>query len=497
MKLRLPLYLRFLGWFFLNLLLLAAVFVVLIRTEFRLDSLMSSLAGDRVQQVADVLFSEIRTRPREQWGEALARFEQAYGIEFSLLDERYDYVAGTQLTVPETMRESIRGPGRPVGPDNRSHLDEAHPVDDRTHPRPSGGRMEPRIRRAFFRSKDPSLYWAVVRAPLPGSDRGRPTMGLLVVRSKTLGAGGLFFDFTPWWMAGGAVLLVSAVWWLPFVRSITRSIGQMTAATEQIAEGRFDVVVRDRRSDELGRLGGAINRMSGRLSGFVTGQKRFLGDIAHELCSPLARMEMALGVLDQRADPSQKEYLQDVRDEVRHMSELVNELLLFSKAGLKPKDVPLQPVALDPLLRAVVNRECPSGEGVHLHVPSDLEVLADPERLARGVANLVRNALRYAGHAGPVRVAAFLTEDQVKLSVSDDGPGVSEADLKRLGEPFFRPDQSRGRETGGTGLGLAIVRSCVEACGGTLVLQNRRPHGFEATLFLQIPKNPTSPRVVT
>ncbi len=496
MSLRLPLYARFLGWFLLNLLLLAAVFGVLVRTEFRFDALMSSLAGERVQQVADVIFGELRTRPRDQWNDTLARFEEAYGVQFALLDDRHEWLAGSSFELPGPLRERLRsGPAPPPGSSLSGEEKGGvgfgvRPPPGGTHPPPdpgrrfTGGRLEMGPPRTFFRSDDPPGYWALIRAPLGPFEPGRMQLGRLVVRSRTLSAGGLFFDFMPWWLAGGAVLAVSALWWLPFVGSITRSVRQMTGATEQIAEGRFEVVVNDRRGDELGRLGGAINRMSGRLAGFVTGQKRFLGDIAHELCSPLARMEMALGILDQRATEPQREYLNDVREEVRHMSGLVNELLMFSKAGLKPKGVVLGPVPLAPLLQAVMDRECPDGHGITVNVPADLVVRAEPERLSRALANLVRNALRYAGEAGPVMVSATVVEGRVVISVADEGPGVAEADLARLGEPFFRPDLSRGRETGGTGLGLAIVRGCVEVCEGKLTFQNRPPRGFLAQISL-------------
>ena len=86
-----------------------------------------------------------------------------------------------------------------------------------------------------------------------------------------------------------------------------------SGATEQIAQGRFDARVPGARGDELGRLGLAINRMAERLSGFVTGQKRFLGDTAHELCSPIARMQVALGILEQRAGENQRACLADLR----------------------------------------------------------------------------------------------------------------------------------------------------------------------------------------
>ena len=158
-------------------------------------------------------------------------------------------------------------------------------------------------------------------------------------------------------IAGGAVLF-SALLWLPLVRGITHSISQMTRATEQIAEGQFDVRVSGSRRDELGSLGGAINRMAARLAGFVGGQKRFLGDIAHELCSPLARMQVALGILEEQgAGEKQKEHVADVREEVEQMSSLVNELLTFSKASLHAKTVPLKTVALSEIVHRVVARE--------------------------------------------------------------------------------------------------------------------------------------------
>src|SRR6202000_411277 len=129
------------------------------------------------------------------------------------------------------------------------------------------------------------------------------------------------------------------------VRGITRSISRMTRATEKIAEGNFDVRTQVRRQDELGFLSEAINRMAERLPGVVSGQKRFLGDIAHELCSPIARIQVALGILEQRADEKQKAYLQDLREEVEQMSGLVNELLSFTKASMGSARLKLHPLA--------------------------------------------------------------------------------------------------------------------------------------------------------
>jgi two-component system sensor histidine kinase CpxA len=103
------------------------------------------------------------------------------------------------------------------------------------------------------------------------------------------------------------------------------------------------------------------------------------------------------------------------------------------------------------------------------------------------VANLVRNALRYAGHAGPVQVSAQAQDGHVMLSVSDSGPGVAEGELERLFEPFYRPDSARTREAGGTGLGLAIVRTCVDACGGSVSARNRRPAAWSQGVLKRNP----------
>src|SRR5262249_10234032 len=133
-----------------------------------------------------------------------------------------------------------------------------------------------------------------------------------------------------WVLAGTAVLGLSVLFWLPLVRGISRSIGQLTRATEQIAEGHFETRVSTRRRDELGRLGESVNRMATRLDAHMTGQKRFLGDVAHELCSPLARLQMATGILADQAPGNLRETVTDVREEVQQMSTLVNELLAFT-----------------------------------------------------------------------------------------------------------------------------------------------------------------------
>jgi two-component system sensor histidine kinase CpxA len=214
---------------------------------------------------------------------------------------------------------------------------------------------------------------------------------------------------------------------------------------------------------------------------------------------------MALGILDQRADEKQRSYVADVREELRHMSELVHELLSFSKAGVGGKNVELKTVPLAELTGRVVARESKERGGVIVDVPGSLAALAEPDLLARALGNVIRNALRYASpvHAGgdsysyrpallsdgrpsgPITVSARDHGDRVSIFVTDCGPGVPEDALHRLFDPFFRPETARTRETGGTGLGLAIVKSCLEACGGTVAVRNVKPSGLQVEFELR------------
>ncbi len=481
-RLRFPLYAKILLWFFLNLLCLGLVFYGVFRAQFRLglDSLLIGHAGDRIQAVSELIAAELDAAPAAQWDEVLERFTDAYQVHFLLFRLDGSQAAGEPTLLPPEVRAKImtmRGPGPLAGrgpPPGRGPLGPPAPL-------PPPGPLP----KFMVHTSPPSRYWVGVRLPLADPERHRPGPVTVLAVSHSIRGGGLFFDPTPWLAVGGGVVCFSVLFWIPLVRGLTRSISQMTRATEQIAEGRFDTRVAATRGDELGRLGQAINQMAARLKGFVTGQRRFLGDIAHELCSPIARIQVALGILEQRADGEQKEYVNDLRDDVQRMSNLVHELLSFSKASLEPTAVKLQPVDLRPLVEQAVHREAADASQVRIAVPNELQVLADPELLVRSLANLVRNAVRYAAHAGPITVSAEGAEDLVTITVADCGPGVPAASLAQLFDPFYRPEPSRSAETGGVGLGLAIVKTCIESCQGTVSCRNRMPSGLEVTLRLR------------
>ena len=225
-------------------------------------------------------------------------------------------------------------------------------------------------------TKDPSRYWVIVRTMFQAPDQRRPAPLNLVLVSDTLGAGGLFFEVGPWINMGLAAVALSALLWFPLLRGINRSIAQMTQATRQIAEGRFETRVAEGRRDELGDLGRAVNQMAERLAGLVAGQKRFLGDVAHELCSPLAKLRVSLGILEQRAGEEHKDYIARAEEEAAHIAGLVNELLSFSKASLAAPPAQLRPVNVLDTVEKAVRREVPDEMQIKLELPGDVWVRA-------------------------------------------------------------------------------------------------------------------------
>jgi two-component system sensor histidine kinase CpxA len=478
MKLSQPLSVKILVWFGVNLTVLALVFAFVFRDEFRLglDSLVSGRAGDRIESLVEGLAATLREQPVGEWEAVLARYSEAYDVQFGVYRET-NRVAGTGITLPAEVEKWVTlkrwVPERPAVP--------TAPV-----PLSSGDALGRPYPKRAIRTTGPTRYWVLVRVPFrePGQRQRWP--GTVVVMSPSFRLGGLLFDPTPWLAAGLGGLALSVLLWLPLVRGITRSISGMTRVTGRMAEGRFEVRVPTVRSDELGQLATAINRMAERLEGYVQGQRRFLGDIAHELCSPLARIQLAVDILEPQVASEGRSNLEDLRQDVQMMSGLVNDLLAFSRAGLQGRTARREPVALAEVVRGAIERESGgTGPAIDVHGVEGVQVMADKDLLGRAVGNLVRNAVRYAGTAGPIAVVAVAENNHVRLQVADSGPGVPAEALPGLFTPFYRPDPARSRETGGIGLGLAIVKTCVEACGGTVSCANRQPRGFQVEITLE------------
>lgn len=481
LRIFLPLSAKILGWFFLNVAVLAAVFILLFNAQFRfdLDWVFASNAGQRVDAMRALIVGELNSAPPDDWSGVIERFSSAYGVQLSLFETNGLHLIGGVTGLPQEVRQRLlqARPPQPAAPTPKGKG--RPPVATAPPPTPP--------LHAFLRTSDPARYWLLQSIRLDNPRAGGAMRVVLVARADSASMGGLIFDPTMWLGLVVGTVLFSVLFWFPLLHGITRSIRQMTHTTRQIAEGRFDVRVGTRRRDELGSLSDSINQMAARLNGFVAGQKRFLGDIAHELCSPLARLQMVLGIMEQRAGADQQgEYAKSASEKAQQIAALVNELLVFSRASFGATAVKIQPISVGEAVQEAVRREMSESDSIDTQIESQLTVLGDRELLVRAIANLLRNALRYSGGAGPITLAAAREAERVAIRIADCGPGVPEEELPKLFDAFYRLDRSRTRETGGVGLGLTIVKTCVESCGGTVVAQNCFPHGLEVTIRLPV-----------
>jgi two-component system sensor histidine kinase CpxA len=477
---RLPLSAKILCWFFLNVTLLATVFILLFNAQFHFDLnwLLSSTASARVDALRDLISDELSATDPEEWDRVMDRFSEAYHVRLTLLDEQGNHLIGPLKELPKEVR-------------NRLSLPHAPPLEA-----PGGTpakKQKPfRLRplRDLVRTAEPTHYWLLVTMRLDSPQAGGTMNAILVADNRSLSMGGLIVDVTPWLRLGLGAIAFSVLFWFPLLRGIAHSIRRITEATRQIAEGRFDVRVASSRRDELGALAEAINQMAGRLDGLVKGQKRFLGDVAHELCAPLARLQLTLGIIEQRADERQKNHIQSATEKAEQIASLVNELLTFSKASLGTSVLQLQQVGVRAVVDEVVRREMSENDEIHIDVPGGLFVLGDHDLLIRALANLLRNAIRHNARAGAITIHASRNGDTAAICVGDCGPGVPEEELSKIFDAFYRLDTARTRETGGIGLGLTIVRTCVESCGGSVTARNRIPAGLEVIIHLPIHPDP-------
>lgn len=526
---RLPLLAKVLCWLALHLLILGLAFLGFVRWQlgFGLDSLLSGSAGARLADFGDQTVARLIELPRNQWNREISRLAREQGLQGTVWTPRGDFPP--PFPIPDNVDQRARGavpPGRGEtesaerGPSRRPFReDDSWDPEDELHPPP--GRMPeagfpdpfppddgpparprlgpgaslarpdpptprspslflPKSRPVFLvRGDQGDGYWAGILIHFP-AQRELPRRPLvLLLRADRLDGAGMFFDFKPWLLGGIAVLALSLAFWTPFVWSITRYVRRLTAATDQISAGRFQITLPKRSGDELAELGRTVESMASRLDHLITGQKRFLGDAAHELCAPLARIRTGLGILEQRIPVSETPALESIEADVAELAVLTNEILAFSRAG--NRSASRETVNVRALVDGVLAREAADVQAT-LSIPGDLSFQADPALASRAVGNLIRNAAIHAGPKPAVEISAAAAGNWVDLSVRDNGPGVPEEELSRIFEPFYRLDRSRSRDTGGSGLGLAIVRNAVETCGGEVAASTAPGGGLAVRL---------------
>lgn len=258
------------------------------------------------------------------------------------------------------------------------------------------------------------------------------------------------------------------------VRALFLPVATIRAGAAYIGAGHFGHRIRTGRNDELGELADDINLMAGKVEGMLDAKRQLLLGVSHELRSPLSRMKLALALQDDSTS------VQGLKQDVDEMRSVVDSLLDAERLGSAHSALDLSDVALDDLVRELVERYFPDTARLHVSVPPGVSVRLDRPRIQLLLKNLVGNALRYAPpESGPVQLTVTVDDDAIEFRVRDQGPGLTAEQRAHLGEPFYRPDSSRTRDTGGTGLGLYLSRQVARAHGGDLRLADADGPGTE------------------
>jgi two-component system, OmpR family, sensor histidine kinase CpxA len=481
----------------LNLAVLVAIGLAAsgVRVPRSVPQAVMQSADARLQDVARRIALDLERATPEEADPILQRYAVEYRTRFVLVRNDGTRLAGEALAIPDAVRQALSGPppqGQGREPRFLPFGGAPPPAHGRSLP-PVGPPVGPPDARTGLRMPQTPAhlvpvhtgprFWIVLRLPIRFAGATDITPGSLLVVPYGFFTDPLLFPLrTMLWVLLG--LSITVLCWWPVLRSITRSLARMEHATSEIAQGKFDTKIGVSRPDEIGRLSSSIEQMAGRLGVMVSGQKRFLGDTAHELRSPIGRMQIALEILENKVADPERAYVGDLKEDVEALRKLTDELLQYARAELRERGRLLESVPLLPLVEKVIVRDG-SGATITSTIDARTVVSADPGLLERALSNVVRNAATYAGAAGPIHINAAEDAGQVVISIADQGPGVSPESLQRLFEPFYREDEARNRKTGGVGLGLAIVRSAVEACGGSVSCHLRAPHGLEVRIVLQ------------
>jgi signal transduction histidine kinase len=262
-----------------------------------------------------------------------------------------------------------------------------------------------------------------------------------------------------------------------------RPLRALQAGVQRLSAGDLDVALENRTRDEFGALTDAFNRMAERVKDMVRARDQLLLDVSHELRSPLTRLKVALALLPDSAKKTQAEA------DAAEMEAMITELLEFERLR-DPRTLRTTREDLVALLREAARtyREGPPGIRVSAHppeIPADLD--ADGVRTI--LRNLLGNAAKYSlPDSREIELSAKCDGLNLIVQVKDDGPGIPDADLAYLFDPFFRVDRSRSRKTGGYGLGLSICKRIVEAHGGRIQATNNPGRG--ACFTLTFPARP-------
>jgi signal transduction histidine kinase len=293
-------------------------------------------------------------------------------------------------------------------------------------------------------------------------------------------------------VATAAAVLMAVVASLFVTRRIVGPLQRLAAASQRIAIGHYAERVPVTSSDELGELARTFNSMAGALEAAERRRRELIGDIAHELRTPIATLEGYLeGLLDGVVEPGAPTWAR-LHGEAGRLRRLVDDLQELSRAEARQIPLAIRPTDPSDIVKVALDRVAPSFAEKALDLRADVpgklpRVQVDADRAVQVLSNLLSNALRYTPAPGAVQLTVRPVDEAVEVSLRDSGIGIAPEDLPRVFERFYRVDKSRSRALGGSGIGLTISKALVESMGGRIWAQSPGP-GQGSTFTFTLPR---------
>ncbi|MGG1518318.1 HAMP domain-containing sensor histidine kinase [Paenibacillus oryzisoli] len=286
------------------------------------------------------------------------------------------------------------------------------------------------------------------------------------------------------------VLTIGSLLILIASRYLVNPLKKLTAATEKLARGNFNVNVKVNNKDELGKLAESFNHMANELKQLEQMRQDFVSNVSHEIQSPLTSIRGFSKALRESEidETSRKQYLEIIERESERLSRLSENLLKL--ASLESEHHPFHPTVfdLDEQLRRIVVFFEPQWSAKDLDIDLALprvKITGDADQLNQVWTNVIGNAIKFTPPGGQIHVKLVPLRDRVQVWIHDDGIGIPEEDQGRIFERFYKVDQARQRDSG-SGLGLAIVRKIIDMHQGTIEVQSEAGKGAVFLIVLPV-----------
>jgi len=285
------------------------------------------------------------------------------------------------------------------------------------------------------------------------------------------------------------VILVGGVFCYWLARYLSTPMEELRGVAQELADGNLSVRVKDRllrRRDEIGHLGRDFNQMAERIESLIVAQRRLLGDISHELRSPLARHGVALGLARRRSGPEARSALDRIEREAERLNEMIGQLLALTRLESGTDGLDNTKIDLSRLLKDIADdadfEAHDRNRSVRVVTSEQASIDGEAGMIRSAIENVVRNAVRYTAEGTAVEVSlsseGLNAHGIAVVSVRDYGKGVPENVIKDIFRPFYRVEDDRDRRTGGAGLGLSIAARAVRLHHGTINAVNAKDGGL-------------------